>query len=149
MGPVCLISLQGDANGDGIEDYKDIGDTIAAQKQLAFDADRWIAVQDAAPAHQPLLPGNGQTNRDEVSRAMDFYAAGELRLPPNPLAQMLVMNMLAEDVVQQIAQGEEIFNDAAGCANCHDPEQQPRALHRSARARSRGRLHPQLHRHLQ
>ena len=114
------ISLQGDVNGDGIEDYKDIGDTIAAQKQLAFDAIGG-AVETQLQRINRFTPGDGQANRDEVSRAMDFYAAGELRLPPNPLAQMIVMNMLAEDVVQQIAQGEQIFNDIAGCASCHDP----------------------------
>ncbi len=113
-------SLQGDVNNDGILSFKDIADTIADQKQIAF-ALTGIAVQDQLQRVNRFIAGNGQANRDEVSRSMDFYGASELRLPPNPISQMLEMNMLAQETSQKIAQGEAIFSNEAGCDNCHDP----------------------------
>jgi DNA-binding beta-propeller fold protein YncE len=113
-------SLQGDVNNDGIADFKDILDTIVAQKQIAF-AETGEAVQDQLQRVGRFIAGNGQANRDEVSRSMDFYGASELRLPPNAIGQMLEMNMLDQGLAQKIAQGEDIFNNDANCDNCHDP----------------------------
>jgi len=61
-------------------------------------------------------------DHEALSRVIDFYAVSELRLPPNPLAQMYAWNQLDPQVKAQIDQGKQLFQaSAAGCANCHDP----------------------------
>ena len=114
------VSLNGDVNNDGIQSFKDIADVIADQKQLAFAA-VGVSVQDQLVRIGRFNgAANGQANRDEVSRAMDFYGASELRLPPNPLAQMRELQMLPSEVEQKIIKGQEIFNQV-NCDNCHQP----------------------------
>jgi cytochrome c5 len=55
-----------------------------------------------------------------LSRVIDFYSVAELRLPPNPLAQMRAANQLDVETAKQILDGKQIFQ-TAGCAGCHDP----------------------------
>jgi len=55
-----------------------------------------------------------------VSRFIDFYSVSELRLPPNPLAQMKQAAQLDSDTVTAIQQGQTLFQ-SAGCTGCHDP----------------------------
>ncbi len=90
-----------------------IGQVIAAQKQTAFAA-------IVASVQDQLNNVGLDLTRDAVSRSMDFYGAGELRMPPNPVRQMKEMQMLAPDISARIDQGEQIFNDV-GCDDCHDP----------------------------
>jgi DNA-binding beta-propeller fold protein YncE len=114
-------SLNGDVNGDGLADFNDIAEIIAAQKQIAF-AQTGLALQAQLDNLGRFDAVNGQNNRDEISRAMDFYGAAELRLPPNPLNQMRQLNMVDPVIEDKIKKGEEIFRNKAGCANCHNPD---------------------------
>jgi DNA-binding beta-propeller fold protein YncE len=113
------ISLAGDVNGDGVENFRDIRDVIQSQQQLAYQA-VGLAMQEPLQRLGRFDFNNGQANRDEVSRAIDYYTASELRLPPNPLTQMLELQMLPGDVEQQLLEGESLFVQAS-CDNCHDP----------------------------
>jgi mono/diheme cytochrome c family protein len=113
-------SLAGDVNGDGEASFIDIMGVIASQKQPAFQA-IGLSVQDQLVRIGRFNASDGQANRDEVSRAIDFYTAAELRLPPNPLAQMRELGMLAPEVEQRIIEGEQIF-DQVNCDNCHQPD---------------------------
>ncbi len=112
-------SLQGDTNGDGVADFLDIADVINDQKQVAF-AQTGLSVQDQLLNIGRFDANNGQANRDEISRAMDFYGAAELRLPPNVLGQMKQLNMLHPEVADKITKGETVFLNA-GCGGCHTP----------------------------
>ena len=112
-------SLEGDTNGDGVADFLDIADVIALQKQTAFEQ-TGLAVQAQLDNLGRFDANNGQNNRDEISRAMDFYGAAELRLPPNPLAQGKQLGLLHPEVADKITKGEQVFLNA-GCGGCHTP----------------------------
>jgi hypothetical protein len=112
-------SLEGDTNNDGNADFFDILDTIAAQKQVAFAVGSG-ALQVQLDNLNRFDAVNGQNNRDEISRAMDFYGAAELRLPPNPLNQMYEQEMLSSVDVDKLEKGRTIFN-TIGCTGCHNP----------------------------
>jgi DNA-binding beta-propeller fold protein YncE len=112
-------SLEGDANGDGIADFFDILDVIAQQKQVEFAA-TGVALQAQLDNLNRFDAVNGQNNRDEISRAMDFYGAAELRLVPNPLNQMYEQEMLSSTDVNKLELGRDLFQ-SAGCTGCHNP----------------------------
>lgn len=59
----------------------------------------------------------------DVARTVDFYSASELRLPANPLTYLAAQNQLDSDSAGKITRGKALFA-SAGCANCHDPNNQ-------------------------
>jgi DNA-binding beta-propeller fold protein YncE len=71
-------------------------------------------VRDAA-----ILQATG-LDSDSLSRALDFYAVSELRLPPNPLAQRAAAGQLDATTRARLDRGRVLF-DQAGCSLCHDP----------------------------
>lgn len=111
-----------DLNGDGVVDFADIQTVIANQKAIAFDA-IGLALQEQLERIGQFDPDDGKANRDAVSRAMDFYGAAELRLPPNPVAQMAALKMLGKPTLDRLSEGKALFA-SAGCATCHDPDNQ-------------------------
>jgi DNA-binding beta-propeller fold protein YncE len=118
--PLDQDGVDEDFNNDGEVSFLDIAAVIAAQKQTAF-AKAGESVQEQLARIGQFDPVNAQANRDAVSRAMDFYGAAELRLPPNPLAQMGELELLSTATEQKLAQGKALFT-SAGCAVCHDPD---------------------------
>ncbi|WP_428263159.1 cytochrome c peroxidase [Haliangium sp.] len=110
-GPLTGVDL----NNDGRSNFLDILAVITAQKQVVF--------QNAPAAVADQLARAGLTqSRDELSRAIDFYTVATLRLPPNPIAQMAALELLDEDAVDKLVEGERIFNDVAQCNGCHQPD---------------------------
>lgn len=59
----------------------------------------------------------------DLARTVDFYSASELRLPANPLTYLAAQNQLDSDSASKITKGKALFA-SAGCANCHDPNNQ-------------------------
>jgi DNA-binding beta-propeller fold protein YncE len=119
--PLDQAGVDEDFNNDGVVDFADIGAVINAQKQVAFGK-IGESVQEQLQRIGQFDPDDGQLNRDVISRAMDFYGAAELRLPPNPVAQMARFGMLRQSTVDKIEDGEAIFRGKANCASCHDPD---------------------------
>jgi mono/diheme cytochrome c family protein len=87
------------------DNFDEIADIIAAQKIVAGNV-----IQDET--------GLG---REDVFRIVDFYTVSELRLPPNPLQQLVKGEELAPQDLDAVARGAQLFRDI-GCANCHDPD---------------------------
>jgi len=58
---------------------------------------------------------------DALAREIDLYAAAELRLPPNPDAQLLAQGALAGAERDELERGRALFA-SAGCAGCHLPD---------------------------
>jgi DNA-binding beta-propeller fold protein YncE len=119
--PLDQAGVDEDFNDDGVVDFADIGAVINAQKQTAFEK-IGLSVQEQLERVGAFDPDDGKANRDVISRAMDFYGAAELRLPPNPLKQMARLGMLRESVAEKLKTGEEIFRKEAKCGTCHDPD---------------------------
>jgi hypothetical protein len=55
---------------------------------------------------------------NSVVRLTDFYSASEMRLPPNPLAQLDANNELDSATAAKITQGKQLFS-SLGCDGCH------------------------------
>ncbi|WP_233104132.1 YncE family protein [Haliangium ochraceum] len=112
-------SLEGDVNQDGILSFADIADTINDQKQIAFQQVGISVAEQIERVNGVFDANDGQNNRDFVSRAMDFYGAAELRLPPNPIAQMVQLSMLRPEEVNALNAGKNVFENVAECDVCH------------------------------
>jgi YVTN family beta-propeller protein len=92
--------------GDGLPlNLAEARGVIAAEQQLA---------------DQTVLDETGFT-LDELSTMIDFYSAAELRLPPNPVAQMRSRGDLGDALRGKVEAGEGLFR-GLGCAGCHQPE---------------------------
>jgi DNA-binding beta-propeller fold protein YncE len=128
-------SLNGDTNNDGVANFQDIVDTINIQKQVEFAATGVALAAQIENLNGVFDANDGQANRDTISRAMDFYGAAELRLPPNPLNQKYELEMLSAGDADKIEKGRAIFQ-SAGCTGCHNPTNQDGAF---ADARDHGR----------
>jgi DNA-binding beta-propeller fold protein YncE len=87
------------------DNFDEIAGIIAAQKLVAGEV-----IQDET--------GLG---REDVFRLVDFYTVSEMRLPPNPLQQLVKGQELAPDDLASVERGAQLFRDV-GCANCHDPD---------------------------
>ena len=85
------------------QNFDQIQVEIAAQKQLA---------------NQVVEQETGFAAAD-VIRFIDFYSVAELRLPPNPIAQLHTWEELGADDAK-VEKGKQLFQQA-GCATCHDP----------------------------
>jgi DNA-binding beta-propeller fold protein YncE len=118
--PLDQAGVDEDFNNDGVVDFADIGAVINAQKQTAFDK-IGASVQEQLERIGQFDVNDAQANRDVISRAMDFYGAAELRLPPNPIAQMSGFGLLSAADEQKMDAGKVLFSGKAGCASCHDP----------------------------
>jgi DNA-binding beta-propeller fold protein YncE len=118
--PLDQAGVDEDFNNDGVVDFADIGAVIAAQKLTAFDK-IGASVQEQLERIGQFDPDDAQANRDVISRAMDFYGAAELRLPPNPIFQMSGLGLLSVDNETKMQTGKALFSGKAGCASCHDP----------------------------
>jgi YVTN family beta-propeller protein len=55
-----------------------------------------------------------------LSRVIDAYSVAELRLPPNPLAQLKKLKQLDPALSADLDAGANLFL-RSGCATCHDP----------------------------
>ncbi len=104
-----------DLNNDGRSNFLDIGVVINNQKQRRTFPGTAAAVSDQ------LVRADLAVTRDDVSRAMDYYGAAWLRLPPNPIAQLSEMNMISPIDEAKLAKGEALFSGEASCSSCHDP----------------------------
>ncbi|ACY14459.1 hypothetical protein [Haliangium ochraceum] len=112
-------SLEGDVNQDGILSFADIADTINDQKQIAFQQVGISVAEQIERVNGVFDANDGQNNRDFVSRAMDFYGAAELRLPPNPIAQMSNLGLLSQSSINKLNEGKNVFENVAECDVCH------------------------------
>jgi DNA-binding beta-propeller fold protein YncE len=101
--------------------FSDIQAEIQAQEQLVDQAmTQAVRVQlttaGVAQEGVPLL-------RQDLERALGFYLVSELRLPANPLAQQIELELLSSSDLAKFEKGEELFR-TAGCVSCHDPAAQ-------------------------
>jgi DNA-binding beta-propeller fold protein YncE/cytochrome c553 len=100
--------------------FGDIQAVIEAQQQTAAAA--MATAVRAQLTSAGLFHGDPALDRQEIERAIGFYTVAELRLPPNTLAQQRKLAILDFDTENKLAQGENLFRNAAGCAACHDPD---------------------------
>jgi hypothetical protein len=84
--------------------FDQIQQNIAAEKKIAATQIQQTTGIDAA----------------QLSAFIDLYSVSELRLPPNPLAQLLSQGQLDPQTSADIAAGQQVFA-GAGCGGCHDP----------------------------
>jgi DNA-binding beta-propeller fold protein YncE len=82
----------------------EIAAVIAAEKALA------AAHVEATTGHDPAT----------LAALIDFYSSAELRLPPNPHAQLRATSRIDPATSARLEAGEQLFA-RAGCAGCHPP----------------------------
>jgi len=107
----CIPDADGD--GDGLPDnFAQITAEVANQKAVV----EGLILQDTAD-----ILGVG-CERIECSRFIDWWAASELRLLPNPNAYLDLRDELSPEESAKIARGKQIFETDADCDKCHQPD---------------------------
>ncbi len=100
--------------------FDDILAEIANQKANADDfitaTFQALVNKQNANQNDPARP----LTRVEVSRLMDWWDVGSVRLPPNPSYWLNKWGQAGEETQKLIADGAGIFQQA-GCNKCHDP----------------------------
>jgi DNA-binding beta-propeller fold protein YncE/cytochrome c553 len=87
-----------------------------------FSAIAAVIAQDKLVRDTVVQGATGFVFKD-VSRFVDQYSVGELRLPANPNAYVLANNLLDSASAAKVAAGKTVFTNA-GCGGCHDPNNQ-------------------------